>query len=190
MTSSSLENSISDKPVPVYVLPGCADKRDEVSLLDLYRIIANHKRFILTFLLESLIAGLGYIFFSHPVYRAETSFLPPCHQDIQEFLVSALVEKGEARELYTPDIIYNQFIQNFKSTGLHREFLGAHNLSEYYAPKLKLEGSQVDKLLENKFNRNLIIQDYKRNSLSVQSDKLVPSFMTASFYFTDPVSTA
>ena len=86
MESRPLESSSDPHPIPVYIAP-YENRGDEVSLIDLWRVIARRKGIILLSLLASMMLAAAYIFFTEPSYRAVAFFLPPQQEQIQGLLI-------------------------------------------------------------------------------------------------------
>jgi len=119
------------RPVPVYVLP-YADRDDEISLIDLWRVIMARKAIILLSLLVAIVLVSVYAFLAEPFYRAEAHLLPPQQQDIQGLMIDYRGKEGVEIKQYTPDLVYKAFQKNLKSKGSRREFFDAHDLIDYY----------------------------------------------------------
>ena len=110
MESKPQENQPDTRPVPVYVLP-CTDQDDEISLIDLWRVIASRRKLILISVLAALVLASVYLFLAEPLYRAEAHLLPPQQQDIQELMIDSK-NTGAA----TPDRIYVFMLSENEST--------------------------------------------------------------------------
>ncbi len=152
---SKLQQNLSDiRPVPVYVLP-YTDQDDEISLIDLWRVIAARKNLILWSFLAALALAAVYAFLAEPVYRAETQLLPPQQQDVQGLMIG---KEGIVIPMYTPDTVYSTFLTSLKSRGLRREFFDTHNLTDdYLAGRPQTDGDATD-VFYKQFNENLQIQ--------------------------------
>lgn len=85
MESKPQENLPDKRPLPVYVLP-CADQDDEISLIDLWRVIVARRTLILLSVLAALVLASVYLFLAGPLYRAEAHLLPQ-QQDIQALMI-------------------------------------------------------------------------------------------------------
>jgi len=170
MESKPQENLPDTRPVPVYVLP-CADQDDEISLIDLWRVIAARRKLILLSVLAALVLASVYLFLAGPLYRAEAHLLPPQQQDIQELMIYSK-NTGAA----TPDRVYKAFLHNLKSKGLRRKFFDANHLADYYLTGKPHQQTDTDRVFDKTFN----------DRLKVQVDKQDSSFVTASFVDSDP----
>jgi len=166
--SEPKENLPGANPVPVYVLP-YTGQEDEISLIDLWRVLAAHKMLILSSLLVAIILASVYVFLIEPSYRAEVNLLPPQRQAIQSLMLDYRSAGDLDIEQYTPDLVYRSFLKNLKSKGLRREYFDTYNLSAHY-----LKGNSdasTDRIFDKRFDENL----------RVQVDAQDASFVTVSF---------
>jgi len=169
------ESPPDTRPVPVYVLP-YADRDDEISLVDLWRMVVARKHLFLLSVVAALVLASVYIFLAEPLYRAEAHLLPPQQKDIQGLMIDYGGEEGVAIKQYTPDIVYKTFLNNLKSKGLRREFFDAHDLADYYLAGKSQADANIDAIFNTKFN----------DKLRVQTDKQDASFVITSFSDSDP----
>jgi len=177
MESRPLESSSDPHPIPVYIAP-YQDRSDEVSLIDLWRVIARRKGVILLSFLASMMLAAAYIFFVEPSYRAAVYLLPPQQEQIQGLLIDyrGIEKAGLDIERYTPELVYNAFLENLKSRGLRREFFDRGNLVSHYVNEETDTKFNVDRVFDKKFNK----------SLQVQVDTQDPLFVTVSLAYSDP----
>lgn len=172
---SKLRESASSKnPIPVYVLP-CTDKDDEISLLDIWRVIVARKYLILSSLLVSIIFATVYLYLAEPLYRAEAYLLPPQQQDIQGLLVDYSDQGSLELKKYTPELVYEAFLSNLKSQGLRRKFFDNNKLSSLYSSRENGKADNFDQVFDG-FNA----------SLTVQVDNQNPTLVTAGYSYHDP----
>lgn len=175
MESKPQENLSDPRPVPVYVLPG-ADRDDEISLVDLWRVIAARRHLILSSFLVVMALAFAYVLLAEPVYRAESHLLPPQQQSIQGLMVNYRGKQGLGIKKYTPDLVYKAFLKNLKSKGLRREFFDAYDLAGYYLDGKPQTDADTNRIFKNKFSE----------SLRVQADTQDASFVRVSFGDPDP----
>lgn len=165
----SQENLLDTHPVAVYMLP-YSDRCDEISLIDLWRVIAARKVLIFASLLVAIVLAVTYAFLAEPLYRAEAYLLPPQSSDIQGLMIDYRGEEGFEIKRYTPDIVYNAFLRNFNSKGLRREFFDAHDLANYYSAGESHTDADIDAIFDTRFSDNLQVQAGKQDvSLMIAS---------------------
>jgi len=177
MESRPLENSSEPQPIPVYI-SRYEDRGDEVSLIDLWRVIARRKGIILLSLLVSMMLAAAYIFIAEPSYRAVAYLLPPQQEQIQGLLIDyrGIEKAGLDIERYTPELVYNAFLENLNSRGLRREFFDRGNLVSHYVNEETDTEFNVDRIFDTKFNK----------TFQVQVDTQNPLFVTVSLSYSDP----
>lgn len=175
MESRPLENSSDPHPIPVYIAPY---RGDEVSLIDLWRVIARRKGIILLSFLASMMLAAVYIFFAEPSYRAVAYLLPPQQEQIQGLLIDyrGIQEADLDIERYTPELVYKAFLANLKSRGVRREYFDRGNLVSHYVNEETDTKFNVDRIFDKKFNKRL----------QLQIDKQDPLFVTVSLSYSDP----
>lgn len=167
---------LSDRqPIPVYVLP-CMDQNEQVSLIDLWRVVAKHKMLVLSSFVVTVMLASLYIFLAEPLYRAEANLLPPHQQDIQSLMIDYYNKGGVKIEHYTPALVYQSFLKNLKSKGLRREYFDTYGLEAHYLGDKGNNDFIINRVFDKKFNGNL----------RVKSDKDDASFVTVSFSDQDP----
>jgi len=177
MEPRPLESSSDPHPIPVYIAP-YQDRSDEVSLIDLWRVIARRKGIILLSFLASMMLAAVYIFFAEPSYRAVAYLLPPQQEQIQGLLIDyrGIEKAGLDIERYTPELVYNAFLENLNSRGLRREFFDRGNLVSHYVNEETDTEFNVDRIFDTKFNK----------TFQVQVDTQNPLFVTVSLSYSDP----
>ena len=176
LQSKSSDNQSDYRPASVYIAPGVS-QADEISFVDLFRVIARRKRTILFSFLVAVSLALVYVLFAEPVYRAKAHLLPPHQEDIQGLLINYAALEGLGIERYTPDLVYTIFLRNLNSRGLRREFFDARHLADHYVSRQEADADlDINKIFESRFNENL----------QVRMDKQDPSFVVASLADSDP----
>jgi len=150
----------NDHPIPVCVVP-YAGRDDEISLIDLWRVVAARKNLILLIFLAAIGLASAYVFLAGSLYRAEAHLLPPQQQDIQSLIIG---KEGLEITLNTPNLIYRAFLSNFKSKGVRREFFNAYDLADYYlADKLHTD-ADIDRIFDKVFSENLQLRADKQDA--------------------------
>ena len=171
MDSGSFDNHGATRPIPVYIAPTTGES-DEISLVDLWRVIARRKAIILVSFLLSMLLAFVYLFFAEPAYKANAYLLPPPQQKIQ----GLLIEEGIDVNRYTRESVYSAFLVNLKSRGMRREFFDNHELIKHYTAGEPAKDINADRVFDKLFNERLKVQVDKQNT----------SFMTVSFSDSDP----
>jgi len=168
MQSRPLDSTSDLHPIPVYIAP-YGGRGDEVSLIDLWRVIARRKGIILLSWLVSMMLAAAYIFIAEPSYRAVAYLLPPQQQQIQGLLIDyhAIEKSGLDIEPYNPESVYRAFLDNLESQGARREFFDNHELIKHYAAGESTKDINADRVFEKLFNERLKVQVDKQNTLSV-----------------------
>ena len=134
-----MDSRLSDKPaatppnpVPVYIA-STMNESGEISLVDLWRVIARRKAIVLVSFLLSVLLAFVYLFFAESLYKANTYLLPPQQQSIQGLLIDYQDIEGIDLDRYTPESVYRAFLDNLESQGVRREFFDNHELIKHYA---------------------------------------------------------
>lgn len=175
MNSKSSENLSATTPVPVYVLPD-KDQTDDVTLVDLYRVIVKRKWLLVLGLVFSILSAFGYLYFVEPVYRAEARLVPPRQQDIQQLMIYSEGVAGFGTEGPTPALVFEEFVNNLKSQRVRRAFFETQSIFNDSADKDLDPSKDADQSFEDEFNKNV----------RVEVNKADPLFLTVSFRHRDP----
>ncbi|VAW84591.1 hypothetical protein MNBD_GAMMA16-536 [hydrothermal vent metagenome] len=138
---------------------------DEISLIDLWRLLANRKWIIVGFTVVITLVAMAYALLQPRTYQAEAFFLPPNSVDI-----SSLNLTHQAK--FTTSGIYNNFLTALSSRTMLRQVFDEQDFAA------RLSGEQVDineNLLFQSFVKsvNLTIPETKENSAVTQSASLV-----------------
>lgn len=172
----SFEKHSDTRPIPVCIVQ-TIDSRDEVSLIDVWRVIAKRRTIIVASVLLSVLVAFGYLIFAESVYTARAGLLPPQHKDIQGLLVGYRGgEEDIGVERYTPESVYSAFLDNLNSQGVRREFFEARKLLQHYVSGDSAADINVDRVFDELFS----------DRLRVLVDKQNKSFVTVSFSDSDP----
>lgn len=121
------------------------EQRDEVSLFDLWNILAEQRKVIFIVFTACVCVGLAYALLAKPVYKAEAFLLPPSQKDIQALNVGEAGEAGRVRRVvgvvgvdevggvggvdYTPALVYELFVRELKSRSNRRLFFDENNIA-------------------------------------------------------------
>lgn len=175
MESGSFDKRANTHPIPIYVA-ATMDEGDEISLFDLWCVIARHKRIVLAGFLLPVLAALVYIWVAEPVYIAYSYLLPPQQQKVQGLLVAYRGVEGLNVSQYTPQSVYGVFLDNLESQGTRREFFGVNELIAHYASSESAKDANAGRVFYELFNKRLRVQIDKQNA----------SFVTVSFADSDP----
>ncbi|MDQ6952618.1 MAG: Wzz/FepE/Etk N-terminal domain-containing protein [Mariprofundaceae bacterium] len=131
---------------------------DEVSLIDIWRVLVAQKKIIYTITLITLLLGVGYAFLAPKVYKAEAYLLPPLAKQIQGIKGIQGIQgiKGiKGIQGITVTSVYAQFLTNLKSRDLRRKIFQSSHVLEHIYPKQNSTINQND-VFEN-FNKTLKI---------------------------------
>lgn len=162
----SAKNSYDPGVIPVGISQS-RDTEQEVSLVDVWRIIARRKGVILVTFAAFLLLAVGYLFFAQPLYKATAYLLPPRLQDIQGLLVNYGGPQTLDTERYTPQFVYRAFLANLNSQGLRRDFFDSHDLVKHYASGRADGNVSGDRIYDMTFKTNLQVQGDSNDPLSV-----------------------
>lgn len=176
MEPKPFEKPASSSPIPVYIAPAM-DSSDEISLVDLWRVIQRRKVIILVSLLLSVLLALTYLVVVTPVYKANAYLLPPQQDKIQRLLIGHQIRQEDVdTNQYTPKNVFDAFLDTLKSRGVRREFFENNGLIKHYASNDSANNSNVEDAFYELFNERL----------KVEIDKQNLSFVTISFRDSDP----
>ena len=139
---------------------------DEISLIDLLRVLVKRKITILAMTVLVTLAALSYALIAPPLYRAEAIFLPPSAKDIQG--------------LQGVDVasVYHAFKRNLNSRALQRRFVEEQGLIEILTPER-----------EPAISIEHILQDFSE-ILKDKSDKKEKDVLSLSIEWRDPEQAA
>ncbi len=114
-------------PTYPYYLPQVVPE-DEISLIDLFQVLAKRKMTILTTLV-----AFSYALIALPPYKAEAILLPPLAKDIQLLNIQGVQGPGVAS-------VYSAFKRNLNSRAWQRRFVEEQGIIEILAPE---EGPKI-----------------------------------------------
>lgn len=162
--------------VPIYELH-YAGNDEEISLVDLWRVIVARKKLIMLSVVAAMLIAAAYIFMIEPVYQAQTYLVPSKQQDLHGLQVDYRGNERFSIEKYTPEVVFQMFQKNFKSKGLRREFWRQQHLADQYLEDKPHTDALMDSVFDSKFDSGLRVQ------LDEQNDSLV----VATFEYSEPV---
>lgn len=138
---------------PVRTLPMTSGD-DGIDLLELLRMLMSRKWIVLGVTFFCIFAGVGFALLATPVYETEAYFLPPATNGIEELNINDItVNQNKAQ--YTPEIVYQTFLQNLRSRELRRKFFKQENL--LFMLKDSSESVDEERIFEKKFNEVLLV---------------------------------
>jgi LPS O-antigen subunit length determinant protein (WzzB/FepE family) len=138
---------------------------DEISLVDLWRILVKRKNIIIILTAITAICALLYALLATPVYRAKATFLPPTVSDIQALNISGFHTlppidnniSGIAPGFHSVStkFVYSMFDQNLRAVAPRRTAFEKMNLLDRLAPERDQE-SNFDEIFDA-LNRSLTV---------------------------------
>ena len=133
-------------------------QEDEISLLDLYKVIVKRKTILVASIFFTTILSVAYALLATPVFKAETILLPPKYANIESLNVPGISS-------YTPDGIFADAQVQLNSLYLRRRFFDANNLyaklSNGQAETETLTSQQLREVFEKGFHNNLDVKKDK-----------------------------
>jgi chain length determinant protein (polysaccharide antigen chain regulator) len=133
------------------------EQRNEVSLLDLWKVIAEQRKAIFLVVTVCVCVGLAYALLAKPVYKAEAFLLPPSQKDIQTLNIGgASGEDGKRIDgiSYTPDLVYELLIRELKSRSNRRRFFDENDIANKLSYDAQNSGN-LDVFFEKSFNQKM-----------------------------------
>ncbi|MDD2219929.1 MAG: Wzz/FepE/Etk N-terminal domain-containing protein [Desulfoplanes sp.] len=140
--------------MPVQMMPMEADE-DEIDLLELWRTLMHKKWVVMEVTLACILGAVGYAFLATPVYETEAYFLPPSVEDIEELNINDITIIDNKSQ-YTPEFVYQMFLQNLRSRELRRRFFTEQGM---FAALADGDTEAVeDRVFEEDFNEKLVLE--------------------------------
>ena len=94
--------------------------QQEISLFDLWQVLVQQKKVILSIWVVCTLIGAAYAFLATPIYKVETYLLPPSQKNIQPLNVSVLASLNRpGSEGYDSESVYRYDALFMKKTKLH-----------------------------------------------------------------------
>jgi LPS O-antigen subunit length determinant protein (WzzB/FepE family) len=147
---------------------------DEISLIDLWRVLIKQKNIILGVTAITTIGAVLYALSLPPVYKAETSLLPPSESDIQALNVQGV-------QSLSAESAYDVFKKNLGMKVVRQTIFEEMNLLDQFAPE-RAPNANIDAILDG-FNQSL--------SLTIPKTKkggdAAPSTLTLSMEGKNPI---
>jgi len=139
---------------------------DEISLLDLWRVLVKQKQVIAGVTAIAVVVALLYALSVAPVYQAETHFLPPQAKEIQSLNVQGV----QGVQGVSVDAVYSAYQRNLGSSRLQRQYFEQEGIRQLVEVD-EASGNSDEQVFES-FSRQLKINSSKKNksalSLSVE----------------------
>lgn len=137
----------------------------EISLLDIWTIIAEQRRLLLVAWAVCVLLAIAYVMFTKPVYQATAYLLPPTQKDVQALNILTLYSNSNSNSKsfqvnfnYTPEQAYQLLLQTLRSRASRQKFYDANHI----ANQLNDGGEKDDMVFEEKFHQKLqVLQDVK-----------------------------
>ncbi|MDQ6988385.1 MAG: Wzz/FepE/Etk N-terminal domain-containing protein [Mariprofundaceae bacterium] len=145
-----------------------------MSLLDLWQVIVEQKKFIFMIWATCVLLALIYVFVATPVFKAEAFLLPPSQKDVQQLNVPILNDSN-SNSNYTPEYVYDLFVQTLKSRANRRSFYEEHGVAEHLGYSVDMD---EEFLFDVGFHKILTVN---RNTKKEEQ----AGFVSLSFEFSD-----
>ena len=140
---------------------------DEISLVDIFRVLLRRKKLILGIFVFVTCIGLIYAFAAKRIYEVETILLPPSFEDVQP--LNVLNNTTAIPNKVSSSNVFSKFLENANSRKLRKEFFDEFEL-------LEMLSEEADPILTTKnindnfegFSKALIVKlDKKTNSARI-----------------------
>ena len=154
------------QPQPVLVYPQYPiQDDDEINLFELWQQLAARKSLIFKITAFFAVISIIAVLFWPKTWQAEIQFMPPELQNVQGLNVQGLNVQGLNIKKYTPDSIYNEYLDEYQSLTQKRQFFDHNKLLAYYEIELdedKLKRDiQIEKIF-TEFNESLSLNLSKK----------------------------
>ena len=162
--SSIIESPMnSDKQAPNLTAYQQPTYEDEISLVDIIKVLLRRKKLILGVTATIVCIGLLYAFTTKRVYQVDTLLSPPSDKIIQTFNLNNLqnVNKND---------IYSGFTKIIESRAFRNEFFNKSNVIETLSdiPESKMTSREINNIFEA-FNDSLkVIKDTKNKENDIE----------------------
>ncbi|MEJ1373810.1 MAG: Wzz/FepE/Etk N-terminal domain-containing protein [Candidatus Sedimenticola sp. (ex Thyasira tokunagai)] len=157
--NSTHPQNLQFAPLPYPYYPPHVASEGEISLVDLFRILAKRKVVIVATTLLVTLATLSYALITPTVYNAEAIFLPPSTKDIQLLNVQG-VQGVQGIDVTS---VYDVFKKNLNSRALLRRLVEEQELINILAPE-RTSDVTVESILEE-FAKMLEVNSDKKNGV-------------------------
>jgi len=142
---------------------------DEIDLFELWDILWKQKSLIIIISCLVTMLAVGYLLITKPAYKADTFFLPPLQQNIQELNSQNVHSIQGISQKYSISSVYEHFLDNLQSRQLRQQFYNDHKLLVWYKKDRKNETINKKTIFEKEFHEKLIINIPKKDSISFVS---------------------
>ena len=117
-----------------------APVEDEISLIDLWRTIHNHRRLAITVFMVVIFLVIGYLAMAKRYYRAEAVLLPPKIGDIHELnKIAEIRDLNKITNVYKSTDIYDGYLVNLQSSSLKMSYFDKEKRLQISSTKNKNE---------------------------------------------------
>jgi chain length determinant protein (polysaccharide antigen chain regulator) len=154
------KNTEHPAPIPphFYYYPPMPNQDDEISLIDLWRVLVRQWKWIAAITALSVVIAAIYLWRSTPVYEVEAVLLPPEAEYAQVLNIPGISETSSAE-------IYSGLIRNLRSNSLRRQFFEYNHLEAAFRGNSQ---ASTEVIFREKFNKRLSLkEDAKAGTLSV-----------------------
>ena len=124
---------------------------DEISLYDLWAILARKRNLILVVVAVALAASVAIAYLISPVYQASIYFSEPLNKDI------APLNIPEFSSGYTSDDVFKTFLKNFESRENLWEFYTQKQLYKAYLGEKESEDAAINRAFSGSFVKDLAL---------------------------------
>jgi len=140
-------------PVGGYPPPyGYFPQEDEISLIDLWNVLVKKKKTIFGITTIATIGAVIYALLLPPVYKAETTFLPPSESDIQAL---NNIQGVQGVQGVSVDSVYTMFKRNLSARAPRKSVFEKMGLLDIFAPE-RDEKTNVVAIFDG-FNKSLSV---------------------------------
>lgn len=127
---------------------------DEIDLIELARELWSQRLLVLMTTCLAFAAAVGYAYFTHPLYQAQASILPPNPSDIAGYNVG---RSNVGLKPFEVDEVYGYFLRTLNSESLRRGFF-----TDVYLPALATEQDRPMDALWKDFNQQVTVKSEKQ----------------------------
>lgn len=125
---------------------------DELDLVELWHTLSRGKWVITFVFLACMASALVYLWTVPSKYQTRAYLLPPSIHNIEELNIPDIVGDNQ----YTPERVYQVFLQNLQSRDLRRRFFDDHGLAGPLSGNN--QDTSTDRVFEKEFNEKLTLE--------------------------------
>ena len=167
----------ANTPQQVLVYPQYPDhNEDEINLFDLWQALVRQKKSIFSVTAVITFIAILYAFLASPIYKSESTFLPPSDNDIQVLRVKDVKDVKDVNI----NTVYAKFRENLGSIYIRQYVFDKMKLAEQFEPE-KDDDTNIYTIF-NEFNENITL-----NIPKPKKDQFALSTTTLSLEGKDPV---